>query len=160
MVCLCLILVIAACVGGESRASVTVLFHEQAHVVARHAERAERKVFWRRLLTFGLWDVPKGPFRGEPLPWSVEFEKEADEIGLELMARAGHDPETAIGYWTRHYDSIGWWEGDGTHPEPHERIANLKRVMPKAKAIYAEVKKKLLSKSGHDVADVSLEAVK
>ena len=135
--------IILACGSMGPVVHPAVHYHERAHAVARHAERAERKVFWRRLLTFGLWDVPKGPFRGEPLPWSVEFEKEADEIGLELMAKAGHDPETAIDYWTRHYDSIGWWEGDGTHPEPHERIENLKRAMPRAKAIYVEVKKRM-----------------
>ena len=58
-----------------------------------------------------------------------EKEMEADRIGLELMAKAGYDPNAAVEFWTRYYERIGWWEGDGTHQEPHERIETLKTLL-------------------------------
>ena len=74
-----------------------VVAHEMGHLVAKH--------------------------KGRQTP---EKEMEADRIGLELMAKAGYNPNAAVRFWTRYYERIGWWEGDGTHQEPHERIETLK----------------------------------
>lgn len=74
-----------------------VVAHEMGHLMAKH--------------------------KGRQTP---EKEMEADRIGLELMAKAGYDPNAAVKFWTRYYEHIGWWEGDGTHQEPHERIETLK----------------------------------
>ena len=76
-----------------------VVAHEMGHLVAKH--------------------------KGRQTP---ENEMEADRIGLELMAKAGYDPNAAVRFWTRYYEHIGWWEGDGTHQEPHERIEMLGRL--------------------------------
>lgn len=57
-----------------------------------------------------------------------EKEREADEIGLGLMAKAGYDPNAAARFWERYYERIGWWEGDGSHEDPHERVVHLRRV--------------------------------
>lgn len=76
-----------------------VVSHEMGHLIAKH--------------------------KGSTSP---EKEMEADIIGLELMARAGYDPNAAVEFWTRYYEHIGWWEGDGTHQEPHERIEMLKKL--------------------------------
>ena len=74
-----------------------VVAHEMGHLVAKH--------------------------KGRQTP---EKEMEADRIGLELMAKAGYNPNAAVRFWTRYYERIGWWEVDGTHQEPHERIETLK----------------------------------
>jgi len=35
------------------------------------------------------------------MPWGRTQESEADRIGLNLMAKAGYDPATAIAFWER-----------------------------------------------------------
>lgn len=76
-----------------------VVAHEMGHLIAKH--------------------------KGRQTP---EKEMEADRIGLELMVKAGYDPNAAVKFWTRYYERIGWWEGDGTHQEPHERVETLGRL--------------------------------
>lgn len=112
-----------------------IVAHEKAHLVLKHGEKTwyEKVGGW-----FASWfvDESKPRFRGAPDPKSVERENEADETGLMLMAKAGYDPQAAVDFWTRYYERTGWWEGDGTHPKPRERIAHLNALMPKAKGIY------------------------
>jgi predicted Zn-dependent protease len=70
------------------------------------------------------------------LPRSREAETEADEMGVELAARAGYDPRAAISLWEK-MNRLG---GDrppeflSTHPAPETREQDLARtadiVMP------------------------------
>jgi predicted Zn-dependent protease len=75
---------------------------------------------------------------GVELPFSRDDESAADEIGLILMAEAGYDPREAVGFWERMEAAAG--EGPpqflSTHPSPENRIARLKKLMPKALAVY------------------------
>jgi predicted Zn-dependent protease len=71
------------------------------------------------------------------LPYSREFEREADRIGVELAARAGYDPRAAVTLWQKMAQASG---GGGTpqflstHPSDQSRIQDLQayaqRVMP------------------------------
>jgi metalloendopeptidase OMA1, mitochondrial len=77
---------------------------------------------------------------GIELPYSRLQETEADEVGLMYMAKAGYDPEEAVRFWERfsasHKGQSGGFELLRTHPVDEKRIANLKKLMPEAKAVY------------------------
>lgn len=133
----------------------TVIGHEVAHAKARHG--AERMTTAIALQTGGAVlqsaasqvDPAKqqamatiyglGAQLGVALPHSRSQESSADWMGLVYMARAGYNPEHAVGFWERFADfnqraggSTPWFLR--THPLDANRIAELKRLMPQAKA--------------------------
>jgi predicted Zn-dependent protease len=76
---------------------------------------------------------------GGALPHSRMQESEADHLGLLYMARAGYNPEAAVGFWQRFADFNQKQGGDTpwflrTHPLDETRIQQLKNWMPEAKA--------------------------
>ena len=74
---------------------------------------------------------------GALLPFSRSHESEADKIGLTLMAIAGYDPSVSIAFWERMAAKSGGNappEFMSTHPSDATRIANLKKLIPGAKA--------------------------
>ncbi|HET9664127.1 MAG TPA: M48 family metallopeptidase [Burkholderiales bacterium] len=70
------------------------------------------------------------------LPYSREFEREADRIGVELAARGGYDPRAAISLWQKMAQAGGGGMPQflSTHPSDQSRIQDLQvyiqRVMP------------------------------
>lgn len=71
------------------------------------------------------------------LPFSRSHESEADKIGLTLMAIAGYNPETSVTFWERmsaNKNGQAPPEFMSTHPSDETRIANLKKLVPEAKA--------------------------
>ena len=75
------------------------------------------------------------------LPYSRNHETEADKIGLILMAIAGYNPDQAISFWSRMAASSNGQappEFLSTHPSDATRIANLKAMVPEAKAVAAK----------------------
>ena len=134
----------------------TVLGHEVAHATLQHGR--ERMSEGLAANTFGqlggaVVDAanPKytaafgqlyglGANVGVLLPHSRTQEAEADHRGLIYMARAGFDPEASVAFWERFAayakqaggkDTSKWLR---THPLESDRIANLKKWMPEAKA--------------------------
>ena len=85
------------------------------------------------LIAFGV-----GSMVGVELPFSRTHESEADELGLYFMAMAGYNPNTAPVFWER-MEARGEArppEFLSTHPDPANRIENLKRLIPKAMEYY------------------------
>ncbi|WP_035672184.1 M48 family metallopeptidase [Flavobacterium sp. 83] len=136
----------------------TVMGHEVSHALANHgaqrmsaaqlqqlgavgvavatgSQSAEKQQMWQQY--YGL-----GSQVGVMLPFSRSHESEADKIGLTLMAIAGYNPDEAIIFWQRMAaQSSGQAPPEfmSTHPSDATRIANLKVLVPEAKALAAKV---------------------
>ena len=130
----------------------TVMGHEVAHALANHgAQRMSAGILQQAgagivgIATNSksdqekqLWMVAYGGVTqyGGMLPFSRSHESEADKIGLILMAIAGYDPTTAVGFWERMAaNSNGKSQPEflSTHPSDANRIAKLKSLIPEAK---------------------------
>ena len=77
------------------------------------------------------------------LPHSRVDEQEADEMGLELAARAGYNPEAAITLWQKMAQSGGKKPPEylSTHPTDAKRIADMRRLLPVVTPLYEAAKK-------------------
>jgi len=135
----------------------TVIGHEVAHASARHgAERMSNQMLLdtggqilggAASLADPRWQAVSSTVYGlgsnlaYALPHSRKQESEADYIGLINMAKAGYNPEAAVGFWER-FAEVNQKAGSGTpwflrtHPLDSKRIEQLKQWMPEAKALY------------------------
>ena len=76
---------------------------------------------------------------GVQLPFGRTHESEADLIGLDLMAKAGINPQQSINLWQNMDKAAGknrQPEFLSTHPLPSTRIKNLTNNMPSALKSY------------------------
>jgi len=82
---------------------------------------------------------------GLQLPFGRAHESEADEIGLDLMAEAGFNPEESVKLWLNMDKASGGRsqpEFLSTHPHPATRIQQLKARMTRANALYRQSNQK------------------
>ncbi len=77
------------------------------------------------------------------LPHSRTHESEADIMGLELMARAGYDPNAAVNVWKKMSEAAkgGPPQFLSTHPSHQTRIKDLERNIPKVMPLYQAAEK-------------------
>lgn len=130
----------------------TVMGHEVSHALANHGQQRMSAGLLQQLGGAGVAVATgnKSPETqqlamtaygaatqfGGMLPFSRNHESEADMIGLTLMAIAGYNPDQAILFWGRMSANSGGQappEFMSTHPSDATRIANLKKLIPKAK---------------------------
>lgn len=128
-----------------------IMGHEMAHALREHArERMSSKYATQAGLSiaasmFGLsQDQAKlagmAGDLGISLPHSRLQESEADQIGLELMARAGYNPQSAVTLWQKMQQSGsgGMPQFLSTHPSSGNRIVKLQSLMPKVTPLYQQ----------------------
>lgn len=142
-------------VAQDEAGLAVVMGHEIAHALARHgAERMSQGLlanFGGVALSVLLADKPSsaqqlygaayglGVNVGVLLPHSRNQESESDRIGLLLMAKAGYDPEAAIGFWERMKAAKGGGASSplerylSTHPPDDRRIADIRGWIPEAR---------------------------
>ncbi|WP_456242977.1 M48 family metallopeptidase [Spiribacter onubensis] len=131
-----------------------VIGHEIAHVMAEHANERMSTQFATTVglgaLQVAAGDDPErqelmavlgvGAQVGILLPFSRLHESEADEIGLDLMARSGFDPEASVALWRNMAEASG--NGPpaflSTHPSRDQRIDDLQAAMPRALYLYEQ----------------------
>jgi len=131
-----------------------VMGHEVAHALAQHgnermsqgllvnlggatlAKALESKPEMTRNLWLGAFGL--GAQVGVLLPYSRKHESEADRIGLIIMAKAGYDPNEAVGFWERMNQAGGQAPPEflSTHPANTTRINDLKIHLPEAMRHY------------------------
>jgi predicted Zn-dependent protease len=128
-----------------------VLGHEVGHVLARHSnERASQETLVQQGmgliqqtslgqngLAIGLLGL--GAQYGVLMPYSRTHESEADMIGVDLMAKAGFNPEESVKLWQKMAQaSQGNQPSEfmSTHPAHATRIQQLQEHMPKALELY------------------------
>ncbi|WP_046561954.1 M48 family metallopeptidase [Kangiella geojedonensis] len=143
-------------VADNASQLASVLGHEIGHVWARHGNE---RVSHQYLGTAGLQLA--SVLAGEPtqqkqqilgllgvgtqvgvLKFSRTHESEADEIGLELMARAGFDPRESVELWKNMAKQGGGNAPEflSTHPATDTRIRDLQAQMNDALTLYQQAK--------------------
>ncbi|OPX20642.1 MAG: peptidase M48 family protein [Desulfobacca sp. 4484_104] len=134
----------------------TVVAHEAAHAILRHAGERLSQSLLLQLGSIGLNVALQGqsPYLtdailqayglgatvGVLLPYSRTQEYEADRVGLILMAKAGYEPAQALEFWQRMLEAK---KGEpqppqllSTHPTDASRIQEIKRLLPEAQRHY------------------------
>lgn len=136
-----------------------VIGHEVGHVLANHSnERLSRS----QLTSMGLqvasqgfdlagvenkqlWmqGLGLGAQYGVAMPFGRKQESESDEIGLELMAKAGFEPKASVTLWQamgKASDGKQQWEFLSTHPSHERRISDLNANMTGATQLFEQAK--------------------
>ena len=133
----------------------TVMAHEAAHALARHAgERMSQSTLAQMgSLGLGLGLGGVNPVAGQAimqgyglgaqmgilLPYSRAQEHEADRIGMILLAKAGYDPAAALDFWKR---MLAKERGPNlpqflsSHPKDENRIREMTAFLPEAEKYY------------------------
>ena len=131
-----------------------VIGHEMAHALREHSrERISRMTAQQLIIggvaaAAGVGDAVSGLANQVAsvtfqLPHSRDQESEADIIGLELMARAGYDPNAAVNVWNKMMAAEQGSQPEflSTHPSPKTRIQDLQAQIPKVMPLYQQAKK-------------------
>jgi len=130
-----------------------VIGHEVGHVVAGHSNERVSQAFATQTglqlaqalsgaaspmqqQIIGLLGV--GAEFGILLPYSRAHETEADLLGLDLMARAGFEPEESVRLWVNMSEASRGQPPEflSTHPSHETRMRELRNRMPLSTKLY------------------------
>jgi predicted Zn-dependent protease len=126
-----------------------VLGHEISHALREHTRERVSRAYEQEIALLGVAVVTgAGPGALDlanevasvtfQLPHSREQESEADVMGLELMARAGYDPNAAVSVWRKMLAAEKSTPPQflSTHPSSSNRIAELQARIPQVMPLY------------------------
>jgi predicted Zn-dependent protease len=133
-----------------------VMGHEIAHALANHTQErmsiamtsqvglqlAAIALGGRQGADLGLTGAQLAAVYAIQLPNSRESESEADQIGIELAARAGYDPKSAVTLWEKMEKAGGKGPPQflSTHPSPQNRRERLAQLGPQMEPLYLAAK--------------------
>lgn len=133
-----------------------IMGHEMAHALREHSREQLAKnqatnvglSLGAQLLGLGDLGNMAAKLGSEllSLRFSRADESDADLVGLEMAARAGYNPQSAVTLWQKMGRATGGGGGNGlaflsTHPSGPERIRELERNVPKVQGLYREARK-------------------
>ncbi len=144
-------------VANNQHRLAAVIGHEVAHVLARHSNERLSTAYATEagLNVLGTISGGEGAARnqvfavlgvgaqvGVLLPFGRAQESEADNIGVDLMARAGFDPRESIELWREMSRQGGGKPPQilSTHPSDQTRIANLTALMNRMMPLYEQAR--------------------
>lgn len=129
-----------------------IMGHEMAHALREHGRERMSHAITQQLgiqlgsRALGVEDKAELANMGATLlfalPNSRGQEAEADIVGLELMARAGFNPQGAVSLW----EKMGRAGGGGgipwlsTHPSGPQRIGGIQAKIPQVMPLYEQAK--------------------
>jgi Zn-dependent protease with chaperone function len=130
-----------------------IMGHEMAHALREHGRENVSRAYAQQA-GLGILAAATGMSSSQAqlaslvsqvgigLPNSRTQESEADTLGLELMARAGYNPNAAISLWKKMIAANGSGGSQllSTHPNPENRIKNLEALSPKVMPLYLSAK--------------------
>lgn len=127
-----------------------VMGHEIAHALREHARARSAKATLTQvgavaigfLFGDGYGQIAQQGGGLFNLKFNRDDERDADLIGLELAARAGHNPEAGIALWEKmaqvQRGAPPVWLS--THPTSADRIARMKKALPKVMPLYEKAR--------------------
>lgn len=128
-----------------------IMGHEMAHALREHGRENVSRAYAQQAglsilatavgLTEGQAQLAQLVSQvGISLPNSRTQESEADIVGLELMARAGYNPQAAVTLWQKMMAANGSGAAEllSTHPNPANRIQTLKQLQPRVMPLYLQ----------------------
>ena len=132
-----------------------VIGHEMAHALREHTRERVSRAYEQQLVIAGVAAIA-GLGQGAAdvagsianvtfqLPHSREQESEADEIGLELLARAGYDPNAALSLWHKMAEAEKTAPPQflSTHPSSGSRTRDLEARIPVVMPLYEAARRR------------------
>lgn len=132
-----------------------IMGHEMAHAVREHGrERMSQEIIKAGIINLGVeTGVVNEKYAGAmlalsgvliSLPHGRNQESEADIMGIELMARAGYNPQAAADLWRKMSANGGGKPPEilSTHPSDSTRIKNIESNLHKVMPLYHNAAKK------------------
>ncbi len=126
-----------------------IMGHEIAHALREHSRERMSQALLQQGLTYAAvasdlitektaMYTSMGAQLMLTLPNSRGQETEADNIGLELMARAGYNPQEAVSLWQKMSTAGGAKPPQflSTHPSDQTRINGIQALVPKVMPLY------------------------